>query len=359
MKNRNNEILMLAQFPENISPNQRFRFELYKDLLMRNGFNVTSKSFLDQSALEVIHKYGYLFKKIAATLKGYLQRFLLIFSINKYKYVFLQREVAPLGPPIFEWIYIKILRKKVIFDFDDAIWITFVSKQNSLAEIFENADKVKKICKWSYKVSCGNEYLCNYARQYNPNVILNPTCVDTDNKHNILANHDVDRITIGWTGSFSTLFYLNIVEPALQKLQLKYDFDIKIICSQAPELKLQNIKYVAWSEENEVSELATCQIGLMPLYKEEWSEGKCGFKLIQYMSLEIPSVSSPIGVNNIIIEEGVNGLFATTDEEWYDSIEQLLLDATLRKTMGKSGREKVVQQYSLRSNEQHFLSLFS
>ena len=87
-------------------------------------------------------------------------------------------------------LYIKIIGKKIIYDFDDVIWIPSVSKQNQVAAIFKNTHKVKNICKWSYKVSCGNEYLCNYARQYNRNVIYNPTWVDTETKHNILANHD-------------------------------------------------------------------------------------------------------------------------------------------------------------------------
>lgn len=350
---------MIVQYPENVSPGQRFRFELYKDTLAKNGFTVTTKSFLDMDGYDVIHRYGFLLKKIIATFKGFIGRLLLIFQLGKYDYIFLQREVAPLGPPIFEWLYIKLFHKKIIYDFDDAIWIESVSEQNSIAGVFKNADKVKNICKWAYKVSCGNRYLCDYALQYNQRVIYNPTCVDTEKQHNILANHDVERLTIGWTGSFSTLVHLSIVQPALQQLQEKYDFDIKIISNQKPLLELRNVKYIQWSEDNEVSELATCQVGLMPLIDNQWSEGKCGFKLIQYLSLGIPAVSSPVGVNKIIIEEGVNGYFAGTNSEWYDKIEKLIQDAQLRKKMGKAGREMIVAKYSLLSNENNFLSLFS
>jgi len=359
MENKRKEILMLVQYPEKVSPGQRFRFELYKEVLAQNGYVVTTKSFLDKKGYDVAHRYGFFFKKIIATLKGFIGRLLLLLHIGKYDFILLQREVAPLGPPVFEWIYIKLFHKKVIHDFDDAIWIASVSEQNTLASNFKNAKKVKKICKWAYKVSCGNEYLCNYARQFNQNVIYNPTCVDTENRHNILANHDVERIAIGWTGSFSTLKYLEIVEPALKKLQDKYDFDIRIICNEKPALQLRNVKYIKWSEENEVSALATCQIELMPLTNDEWSEGKCGFKLIQYLALGIPAVSSPVGVNKIIIEDGVNGYFANSDAGWYDAIEKLILDADLRKKMGKAGREKIIAKYSLLSNKNNFLSLFS
>ena len=359
MKNRNKEILMIVQYPENVSPGQRFRFELYKETLVKHGFHVTTKSFLGSKGYGVIYRYGFLFTKFIATLKGFCKRFLLIFQLGKYDFIFLQREVTPVGPPLFEWIYIKLLKKKVIYDFDDAIWIPSVSKQNSLAAVFKNTSKVKSICKWAYKVSCGNEYLCNYARRYNSNVFYNPTCVDTNERHNILVDHDVERITIGWTGSFSTIKYLDIVQPALQKLQEKYDFDIKVICNQPPSLNLANIKYIEWSEDNEVLELAGCQVGLMPLTDDELSKGKCGFKLIQYLALEMPAVSSPVGVNKQIIEEGVNGYLANSDAQWYDAIEKLILDAGLRKRMGKAGRNKIIEQFSLQSNESNFISLFS
>jgi glycosyltransferase involved in cell wall biosynthesis len=357
-KNRQ-EILMIVQYPENVSPGQRFRFELYKETLTKNGYSITTRSFFDKNGYEVIHLYGFLLKKSIALLKGFFGRLSLLSQIGKYDFIFLQREITPVGPPVFEWLFAKLFRKKIIYDFDDAIWMQTVSEQNSLAGNFKNAKKVKKICKWAYKVSGGNEYLCNYARQFNNNVVYNPTCVDTKNKHNVLANHDVERITIAWTGSFSTLKYLAIVENALKMLQQTYDFDIKIICNKEPSLNLKNIQYIQWTEENEVSELASCQIGLMPLTNDEWSEGKCGFKLIQYMSLGIPAVSSYVGVNKNIVEEGVTGFFATSDEDWYRSIEKLILDAALRKKMGKAGLQKIIAQYSLQSNEKNFLNLFS
>src|SRR5688572_20710399 len=262
---RDKEILMIVQYPEKVSPAQRFRFELYKDLLQKNGFHITTHSFLDEQGYEIIHQYGYFLRKAWAIFKGFCRRLLLLFTVRKYEFIFLQREATPVGPPVLEWVLARLFRKKIIYDFDDAIWLRIVSKQNSVATIVKNTGKVKKICSWAYKVSCGNHYLCNYAARYTSDVVYNRTCLDTVNKHNIISNHDVERITIGWTGSFSTMDYLQLVQPALQLLQKKYEFDIKIICNQEPVLELDNVTYVKWSEENEVSELATCQVGLMPL----------------------------------------------------------------------------------------------
>jgi glycosyltransferase involved in cell wall biosynthesis len=359
MESSKKEILMIVQYPENVSPCQRFRFELYKDILSKKGYRVTTKPFFDKKGYNVVHQYGFFLKKTMALAKGFLGRLLLFGQLGRYDFILLQREVAPIGPPLFEWLYIKLFRKKIIYDFDDAIWIQSVSEQNSFAGNFKYAKKVKNICKWAFKISGGNDYLCSYAKQYNNNVVYNPTCVDTQNRYNVLADHNVDRVTIAWTGSFSTLKYLTIVENALIRLQEKYDFDIKIICNQRPLLNLKNVQYVEWSEANEVSALASCQIGLMPLTHDEWSEGKCGFKLIQYLSLGIPAVSSAVGVNKKIIEEGVNGYFADTDADWFNNIEKLILDIDMRKQMGLAGRKKIIAQYSLQSNENNFLNLFS
>lgn len=355
----NRKILFLVQYPENVSPSQRFRFELYEDVLRKHGFTVITQPFIDASGYAVIFKAGFFFTKFAAVCKGFFRRTKLLFTAKQYDYILLECGAAPVGPPIFEWILIKCLKKKIVYDFDGAIWVPQVSDMNRLYGFLKFPGKVSSICKWAYKVSCGNEFLCNYAKQYNNQVVYNPTCVDTEKHHNVLAKHNVERITIGWTGSFSTLQYLKLVEPVLHQLQEKYDFDFKVICNQKPQLKLKNVQYIEWSAENEVKELATCQIGLMPLTNDEWSEGKCGFKLIQYLSLEIPAIASPVGVNKKIIEEGVNGFLCDTKEEWYNAFEKLMLDKNLRERMGKEGRKKIINEYSLLSNSDNFLSLFS
>lgn len=358
MKSNPKQLLFIVQYPEKVSPSQRFRFELYKELLAKSGFEVTTHSFIDQAGYAVIFKNGLFLQKAWAVTKGFLRRIRLLFNMKQYDFVLLECGAAPIGPPVLEWIMIKWLNKKVIYDFDGAIWVPQVSEMNRLYGFLKTPGKTASITQWAYKVSCGNEFLCNYARQYNKHVVYNPTCVDTERHHNIPSEQDVTTITIGWTGSFSTLQYLKLIEPVLQKLQAVYDFNFKVICNQPPQLSLKNLQYTEWTAENEVTELAACQIGLMPLTQDEWSEGKCGFKLIQYLALGIPAVASPVGVNKKIIDEGVNGFLCESEAEWYAAIEKLLQNASLRKQLGAAGRKKIIEQYSLLSNGNNFLQLF-
>ena len=97
----------------------------------------------------------------------------------------------------------------------------------------------------------------------------------------------------------------------------------------------------------------------MPLPDDKWAKGKCGFKALQYMALELPTAVSPVGVNTSIVDHGVNGFFCTTPQEWIQYLSMLIEDKLLREQMGKRGRQKVIDQFSVDSNKDNFLSLFA
>jgi glycosyltransferase involved in cell wall biosynthesis len=97
----------------------------------------------------------------------------------------------------------------------------------------------------------------------------------------------------------------------------------------------------------------------MPLINDDISRGKCGFKAIQYMSLGIPAVVSPVGVNSTIIENGVNGYLCHNIEDWIKSIEILLVDSQLRETIGIQARTQIETLYSVEATTEQFINQFS
>lgn len=295
-------------------------------------------------------------------LNGYLNRTVMLFFVFRFDFIFIHREASPIGPPVFEWIIAKVFRKKIIYDFDDAIWLTDKTEESFIERTIRWRGKVASICKWSYKVSCGNEYLRQYAMRFNVNSVLNPTTIDTENLHNsdhYTLQKDESRIVIGWTGSHSTLKYLYMLQDVLRQIQKKFiQVDLLVIADEKPVMNLDRINYKPWSKENEIKDLMLADIGIMPLPDDEWSKGKCGFKALQYMALEIPSVVSPVGVNTEIIQHDVNGYLCSADEEWLTTLEKLIVDASLRKQIGKAGRQTVIDRYSVSSNSSNFLSLF-
>ncbi len=358
MKNRN--ILFLVPYPLHRAPSQRFRVELFFPILEQNNIHYKVKSFIDEATWNILYQNGSTLQKVWGILKGFLRRIkTVLFTVPYYDYIFIHREASPIGPPIFEWVISKLWRKKIIYDFDDAIWIPNTTKENKLVNWIKAFWKVKYICKWAYKVVGGNDYLCNYARKYNSNVVLIPTCVDVVNQHIGLKDQRTSKVVIGWTGSHSTMVFLNSILEVLQKITREFNTETIIISNKAPQFHLDNMRFIPWNESSEINDLLQMNIGIMPLEDDPWCEGKCGFKLIQYLSLGIPSIASSIGVNKEIIEEGINGFLGSTKEEWYNALSVLIRDEKLRVKMGIAGKEKVVAKYSIQANAGSFLGLFN
>jgi len=356
-------VFFLFPYPLSESPSQRFRFEQYFTLLEKSGVTCYKQSFWGVKTWLVLYKSGYTLQKVSGFLAGILRRIFVLLKIHSADYVFIHREIMPVGPPVFEWIIAKIFRKKIIYDFDDAIWLPNTSAENRIVSVIKWHSKTQSICKWSYRISCGNNYLADFARQFNRNVVFNPTTIDTENHHNpTLYPHQANgKIAVGWTGSHSTLKYIDVVIPVLKQLEAKYGtiFQFIVIANKKPELPLDNLVFIPWKEQTEIEDLSKIDIGIMPLTDDIWAKGKCGFKALQYMALQIPAVASPVGVNTEIIDSGVNGFLCSSEEEWFNAIDKLIQDEALRHRMGVAGRKKVIERYSVLSNSSSFLSLFS
>lgn len=364
MQNRTrmgSKILFIVPYPLKESPSQRFRFEQYFQILKRTGYRYDVQSFLDSQNWQVFFKPGNHALKVWVLVKGFTKRFLIVLKSPMYDFIFVHREASPVGPPVFEWLLARIFRKKIIYDFDDAIWQTDRSAESMLLRLTKWRSKVASICRWSYKVSCGNKYLQQYALKFNPSSIVNPTTIDTENKHNANSHpltKSNQQLTIGWTGSHSTLKYLEEIENVLaQILKANHHVNVTIIADQKPSLRFP-FTYIPWTLSSEIEDLLTFDIGIMPLPDNEWSQGKCGFKILQYMALQIPAVASPVGVNTQIISDGVTGFLCGSEEEWLAKIAVLIEDPKLRKKLGFAGHQEVIRRYSVTSNSLNFLSLF-
>jgi glycosyltransferase involved in cell wall biosynthesis len=351
-------IFFLVPYPYGEAPSQRFRFEQYIDELKSKGFDVEVHPFYDYKTWRTLYTPGNALKKAVGIVKSFGRRFILLFKLRKAKHIFIHREMAHIGPPILEWLVAKVLRRKYIYDFDDAIWLPNYSETNARFHRLKAYWKVKYCIKWADKVTAGNEYLASYARQFNPNVQIIPTTIDTENHHNVRTDHQREKAIIGWTGTHTTSQYLDDIIPVLKKLEEKHNFIFRVISNENPAFALKSFEFVPWSKETEIADLQQFTIGIMPLRHDIWSEGKCGFKGLQYMSLGIVAVMSPVGVNTSIVHDGINGYLAETPEEWEERLAHLLTDAALRTVIGEAGRLTIEERYSVNAYRSHYFSLF-
>ncbi len=352
------KLIILAPYPPYQAPSQRFRFEHYLPLLEASGIHYSYHPFLSEKTWQILFKNKNYFKKVTGTLGGFVRRFLLLPKIAVADFVFIHREVAPVGPPVLEFIISKILRKKIIYDFDDAIWVQVSSSANPGTSHIKCTWKVKYICKWSWKVTVGNDYLSTYASSFCKNVVVIPTVVDTENVHNKIKNQNAETLSVGWTGTFTNFYNLSHVLPSLTPLQKKYSFTFIIIADKDPEFKDVKYRFIKWNKETEIDDLMMLNIGIMPLNNSVVELGKCGFKAIQYQSLGIPAVVSPVGANCKVVINNETGFWAINEAEWYERIEVLLSDLKKRTEMGINARNHILQHYSVCATKTLFISLF-
>jgi glycosyltransferase involved in cell wall biosynthesis len=122
---------------------------------------------------------------------------------------------------------------------------------------------------------------------------------------------------------------------------------------------MDSFTFKKWDKDTEIEDLNNIDIGIMPLYNNEWEKGKCGFKGLQYMSLEIPTIMSPVGVNTEIIQDGLNGFLAKTEQEWFGKLAKLIENKELRNKLGKAGKQSILEKYSVEANKHKYLDVFS
>lgn len=356
-------ILFVATHRPDRSPSQRFRFEQYLNFLSENGYKCDFSWLVTTNDDHYLYRRGHYLRKLLFLIKSYGKRMTDMKRAPLYDIIYVQREALLFRSEMFEKAFSK--RSKLIFDFDDAIWLMDVSEGNKHWKWLKRPSKTSDIIGFSHLVFAGNRYLYDYARQFNDNVKIIPTTIDTEYHKKISRTCGIkkknNRICIGWTGSDTTLKHFMMAEVFLEKIKKKYGDRIyfKVIGSDLYENPQLCIKSIPWRLETEIQDLSEIDIGIMPLPPDEWAKGKCGFKGLQYMSMEIPTVMSPVGVNTEIVQDGVNGFLASTEDEWIEKISMLIESEELRIKLGTNGRKTVVERYSVESQKFRYLEYFN
>lgn len=353
------KIYILAPYPFGKAPSQRFRFEQYIERFEAEGNTIEFHPFLSDSTWQSLYKDGSFFKKALGILSSFWRRFLLLFTLRKADIIFIHREASMIGPPVFEWIIAKLLRKPYIYDFDDAIWLPNYSESNAKFHRLKSYWKIKYISKWAEHVSVGNAFLQEWAEKYNSNTTIIPTTIDLENVHTQKSDHAQAVPIIGWTGTHTTLHYIEEILPVLQELEKTHSFIFRVISNHPPEFELASLDYLPWNKATEITDLATFNIGVMPLNETPWSKGKCGFKALQYMALGIAPVISPVGVNTDIVSDGSNGFLCNTPEEWKTRLIELLTSPSLRQEIGEKAHQKIQSTYSVSANYSTYSKLLN
>lgn len=352
-------ILFVASHRPGRSPNQRFRFEQYLEHLRANGFQCEVSYLVEASDDSFLYKPGHFLDKLRFVRRSIAKRRRDVARMKNFDIVFICREALMTRSTVFE----RAFRKggaRMVFDFDDSIWLSNVSDANRKWSWVKDASKTSKLIALADRVFAGNDYLADYARGFNPNTVVVPTTIDTDEYQPRTARPD-GPLVIGWSGSITTIQHFQYAIPALKAIRARYGDNVifRVVGDGSYTVPELGITGLPWRKDTELDDLRAMDIGIMPLPDDEWARGKCGLKGLQYMALGIPTLMSPVGVNSSIIQDGVNGFLAHDVEEWVNKLGRLVDDADLRRRMGAEARRSVVERWSKRAWQDRYLHHFN
>ncbi|MGA2516677.1 MAG: glycosyltransferase [Thermodesulfobacteriota bacterium] len=282
------------------------------------------------------------------------KRLILYRQLPLFDAVCIQRRL--LSP--FEFYWIRKKSSRILFDLDDAVM--YRSSSSPHPHSLSRWLKFRSMVKGSDVVTVGNRFLKSQVFKVDSGkrVFVIPTCIDTNLylKKKKTSNHR--EIILGWIGTKGNLKYLKKLEPVFETIRQRFpQVKLKIVSNDFYDsLHLPVVKKL-WKLEDENEDLISFDIGLMPLDDDLWSKGKCGLKIIQYLSVGVPVVCTPVGVNSDIVKDGENGFWATNHQEWVDRLSNLIQDQQLRHRMGLKGIEAVEREYSLKVTSEKFFQV--
>jgi L-malate glycosyltransferase len=350
-------ILVLSPYPEGFAASQRLKYEQYYGSWKNAGYDITTSSFFDLPTWKVLYVEGEYLKKFLGTFLGYFKRLKDLCDILKFDIIYIHLWATPIGPPIYEFILL-MLGKKIIYDFDDALFEKpdYFSVVNFLKGNF----KAKYLIKNSHHLVLSSPFLLNHCLEKNiwSEASYIPCSLDTKRFHLREPSEWSEKIILGWTGTFSSKAYLDSIKDVFYELDKHFPIKIVLITNFDYCLEGLDLEIVRWSEPSEVEDLHQIDIGVYPLIQTSWALGKGGLKALQYMAAGIPAVATDFGTVKDFIIHKENGLLVNTKEEWVDAIKLLIENPMLRKNIIINARKTVERSYSVTNNKNRYLSIF-
>ena len=341
------KLLALTKYGR-LGASSRLRFFQYFPELLGSGFSVVGDSLISDELLSERYRSGRY--GVGPLLNAYVHRLGMLRKCGQFDLLWIEAEALPWFPATLELL---LLRKvPFVLDYDDALFHNYDQHRLPMVRhVFGH--RLDKLMAKAALVVGGNPYLAKRAQNAGATWVERlPTVIDLERYSNpAISNRELSRskppdepLRMVWIGSPATVHYLRVILKPLQDLAQRHRFVLRIIGGGEIELPGLTVEQRAWSESTEVADIRASQIGLMPLIDSKWEQGKCGYKLIQYMACGLPVVASAVGVNAEIVGDGQAGFIAAGDKAWQAALEKLVLSSDLRATMGATGRRKVEEQ---------------
>lgn len=344
-------MLVLCPFPRGVAAGQRLKFEQYYGDWRSAGWDVEVAPFMDRHLWDVLYQRGYLGTKLLGVAKGYLRRLRDLCRVPRYDIIYCHMNVTPLGTSAFERLT-RALARRLVYDLEDNVFLDASrvgqDHPNPLLPYLRGAGKYRYLTREADHVVASSPALrdrCELLNRHHASTYISSS---VDAERFIPAGRYCNDgvVTIGWTGTFSSRPYLDLLRPVLARLATQRSFRLRVIGNFPYELPGVSVEVIGWTEAREIEDLQGIDIGIYPLPLDDWVSGKSGLKAIQYMMMGIPCVATDVGTTPLIIRDGDNGLLVRSEEDWLQALSRLLDDPGLRRRLGQKARLDAAAKYS-------------
>jgi len=275
--------------------------------------------------------------------------------------VILARAIVPRRLPSLHKYLIRRLakRNKIVWDFDDNI---IANKRISPADFHFHS-------KHSDTIVVSTDILLSLVdKSFAHKVKILPT-TDGDflgyDTQEVLSQRQSlynEEIRLVWVATAIGLEYIQPIIPslddaakALKELNGK-KLSLHVVCNKPllAEASCLEIVNVLWGREVAKKEITGSHIGLMPLPDNEFTRGKGGFKLIQYMSTAMPVIASAVGFNKQIVTKDFGFLINSPNDQttWKDAIIELASDWENYARMSENAKDCYDKCFSYEKNKE-------
>ena len=344
---KNKRILIICPYPVDVAAGQRLKYEQYIADWQANSYRVDISPYMRMPMWNIVHKKGHALQKILYAIEGIFKRAIDAFKLGKYDIVYVHMYVTPIGTSFFERLY-RALSKKMIFDLEDNRFLGANKETSGVAQLLRSIAKTSYLVKKSDHVITSSPALNDFCLELN--IKRKCTYISSSiNTERFVPNNNYSndkKITVGWTGTFSSRPYLDLLRPVFIELKKHRDFKLLVIGNFEYSFPEMDIEMIQWSAENEVADLQKIDIGLYPLPTDSWVMGKSGLKAIQYMAFGLPCVSTDVSTVQRFVRNNENGFLVTTDEEWVAVLINLIDNPAIRRRVGENARRTVLEKFS-------------
>lgn len=352
------KVLVLTPYRYGRAPGPRSSIELWERVLKPAGITFDYRPFETEELAAVIYEPGRQGAKAYEMVRAYWRRIHELGLIDEADAILVYREAALIGPALIErWA---ARRKPIIYQLDDPLYVPYRSPFNGILSYLKFFGKVGSICRLSSVVIANSRHHEDYARQHGARrVVRIPSVVDEAAFQSVAKPRIENAPTrIGWTGSPSTVGNLKLIEGPLERVLNRTGAELVVVGAAESPFTSIEATVLPWSAEEEVTRIASFDVGLLPLPSTPWNERSFFLKLVQYMALGVPAVATPMGSVPYVMEDGRSGFMARDEEEWEQRLLELIENDDRRATMSRRARELAHEHYTLGANAERIVGAF-